>query len=43
VDIGAANVAALTATPEPATWVMLGTMTGLVGWTRRRMGRGIRP
>ena len=41
VDIGAANVAALTATPEPATWAMLGTMTGLVGWTRRRLARGL--
>lgn len=39
IDIGAANIAALTATPEPATWLMLGTLGGVVGWTRRRLGR----
>lgn len=37
VDIGAVNVAALTATPEPAAWLLLGTMAGVVGWTRRRV------
>lgn len=41
VDIGAANVAALTATPEPGTWMMLGTLTGVVGWTRRRIALGL--
>lgn len=39
VDIGAANIAALTATPEPATWLTLGTMGGIVGWLRRRQRR----
>jgi hypothetical protein len=41
VDIGASNVAALTATPEPGTWMMLGTLTGVVGWTRRRITLGL--
>lgn len=36
LDIGAANVAALLATPEPATWLTLGSLLGLVVWTRRR-------
>lgn len=39
VDIGSANVAALTATPEPGTWAVLGGLTGIVGWARRRQSR----
>lgn len=36
VDIGAANVASLLATPEPSTWLMLGSLVGFVAWARRR-------
>ena len=37
VDIGAANVAALTATPEPATYLSLGAFLGLgLLWKRRQ-------
>lgn len=36
VDIGAKNLAALTATPEPATYAMLGTFLALGGWAMRR-------
>jgi len=35
-DIGAANLAALTATPEPATFLTLGSLIGLVAFARRR-------
>lgn len=35
-DIGAANIAALTATPEPATILTLGSLIGLVAQARRR-------
>ncbi len=38
VDIGAANVAALTATPEPGSLLLIATLTGMVFWTKRRMG-----
>lgn len=36
LDIGAANVAALLATPEPATWLMLGSLVGMAVWARGR-------
>ena len=36
LDIGAANVAALLATPEPATWLTLGSLVGLAVWARNR-------
>jgi len=36
LDIGAANVAALLATPEPATWLTLGSLVGMAFWARRR-------
>ena len=36
VDIGARNLAALTATPEPATYAMLGTFLALGAWAARR-------
>lgn len=36
VDIGARNLAALTATPEPATYAMLGTFLALGAWATRR-------
>jgi hypothetical protein len=36
LDIGAANVASLLATPEPSTWLMLGSLMGFVGWAHRR-------
>jgi Domain of unknown function (DUF4114) len=40
VDIGARNIAALTATPEPATYAMLGTFLALGAWvTHRRSGK----
>jgi len=35
-DIGAANIAALTATPEPGTMLTLGSLIGLVAHARRR-------
>lgn len=37
VDVSAANLAALTATPEPATWLTLGACTALGLWWRRRL------
>jgi len=42
VDVGCVNVAALIATPEPATWVTMGTFLGVGLWMarRRRGGRG---
>lgn len=36
LDIGAANVSALLATPEPATWLTLGSLLGLAAWIRCR-------
>lgn len=40
VDIGAINVAALTGTPEPGTWAIMGTFLGLgVCWKRRQDAR----
>lgn len=36
VNLGAAQVAALTATPEPATWMTLGVCTAMGLWWRRR-------
>lgn len=36
VDIGARNLAALTATPEPATYAMLGTFLALGAWATHR-------
>lgn len=36
LDIGAANVAALLATPEPATWLTLGSLVALAVWAKRR-------
>jgi hypothetical protein len=40
VEIGAANVASLIATPEPAAWMSLAGLLGMVFWTtgRRRNG-----
>lgn len=40
VEIGAANVASLIATPEPAAWLSLAGLLGMVFWTagRRREG-----
>jgi hypothetical protein len=35
-DIGSANIAALTATPEPGTMLTLGSLLGLVAHARRR-------
>lgn len=37
VDIGAANVAALTATPEPGSVLLIATLMGMVFWTKRRL------
>ncbi len=39
IDIGAANMRALLATPEPATWLTLGSLVGLVIWARGRQQR----
>ena len=39
LDIGAANVAALLATPEPATWLTLGSLLGLAVWSKRRLAQ----
>jgi hypothetical protein len=36
IDIGAANIAALTATPEPGTWLTLGSFLGAGVWMARR-------
>lgn len=36
VNLGASQVAALTATPEPATWLTLGACTAVGLWWRRR-------
>jgi hypothetical protein len=36
VDIGAINIAALTASPEPAIWLMLGCFLGTGLWIQRR-------
>jgi len=36
LNIGAANVAALLATPEPATWLTLVSLVGVVAWAMRR-------
>jgi hypothetical protein len=36
VDIGKANLAALTATPEPGTWLTLGSFLGAGVWFARR-------
>jgi hypothetical protein len=36
IDIGAANVKALLATPEPATWLTLGSLVGLALWASNR-------
>lgn len=37
VEIGASNVAALIATPEPAAWLTMLGLFGYVGWTASRM------
>ena len=39
VNIGAANVKALLATPEPAMWLTLGSFLGLAIWAKRRTDR----
>ena len=39
VNIGAANVKALLATPEPAMWLTLGSFLALAIWAKRRMDR----
>ena len=39
VNIGAANVKALLATPEPATWLTLGSFLGVAIWAKRRGDR----
>jgi hypothetical protein len=36
VDIGAINIAALTASPEPAIWLTLGCFLGTGLWIQRR-------
>jgi hypothetical protein len=36
IHLGASHVAALTATPEPATWLTLGGCTALGMWWRRK-------
>ena len=36
VNIGVKNVMALTGTPEPSTWLVLGTFLGLVYWYQSR-------
>jgi len=37
INIGAANVRALLATPEPRMWLTLGAFLGLAIWAKRRM------
>jgi hypothetical protein len=39
IDIGAANLAALTATPEPATLLSIGSLLGIVGFAKRRRAK----
>ncbi len=39
IDLGSVNVAALTGTPEPRTWLVLGTLVGGVAWLKRRQAR----
>ncbi len=39
IDLGSVNVAALTGTPEPRTWLVLGTLVGGVFWLKRRQGK----
>lgn len=39
VDLGSVNIAALTGTPEPRTWLVLGTLVGGVFWLKRRQAR----
>ena len=39
LNIGAANVKALLATPEPAMWLTLGSFLALAIWAKRRMDR----
>jgi hypothetical protein len=39
VDIGMANIAALTGTPEPALLLTLGSMVGAIAWIKRRRAR----
>ena len=41
LDIGAANVKALLATPEPAMWLTLGSFLALGIWAKRRMDRSV--
>jgi len=41
VDIGAANIAALTGTPEPTMWLTLGGCLGTAVWMNRRQRQGI--
>ena len=39
IDIGAKNVAALLATPEPSMWLTLATLLAAAGWAKRRLDR----
>lgn len=39
IDLGSVNVAALTGTPEPRTWLVLGSLLGGVVWLKRRQDR----
>jgi hypothetical protein len=39
VDIGSVNIAALTANPEPALWLTLGSFLGASLWLQRRRSR----
>ena len=39
INIGAANVKALLATPEPTTWLTLGSFLGVAIWAKRRSDR----
>jgi hypothetical protein len=41
VEIGAANVASLIATPEPAAWLSLAGLLGMVFWTTGRRRNGV--
>ncbi|MEI7533296.1 MAG: DUF4114 domain-containing protein [Verrucomicrobiae bacterium] len=41
LDIGAANVKTLLATPEPAMWLTLGSFLALGIWAKRRMDRTV--
>lgn len=41
VEIGAANVASLIATPEPAAWLSFAGLLGIVFWTSGRRREGI--